>query len=405
MRNGAAPIAAMRTPTKLDEALLADLQKVPNLRTIGLDDLDSLEGTEEILLPPGEVLTAITGPDAAFWVLLEGEIHIFKFEYDSPLRMFSFHAGETFGEVPLLAGRSTSSHGRSDASAPARLLRIPSHAFWALLARCPVAREAILSDSARRYEVYQVMQLHREKLISLGTLAAGLMHELNNPGAAASRAASHLRENILRLQQISLDMCKTPLSAEQKDCLFELQQQVFANNKPAGLNSLEEADREEELCNWLEEVGVENPWRLAPTLAGAGWGRGDVECAKASFPPNILSSALNYLDALINSMQQVGTIEESITRVTDLVKAVKKYAYDDKGKDQLVDVRDTLLSTLTILSHKFRQKGIQINRQLPDSGTRISCAGSGLAQVWTNLIDNAIDAAPEKRSHRHSRLG
>ncbi len=276
-----------------------------------------------------------------------------------------------------------------------RLLRIPEDSFWRLMAVSLPMREAVLADCAHRFETYQAMALHREKLISLGTLAAGLMHELNNPGAAARRAASQLRENMSRLQQISLRMTRIALSPQQLECLAALQEQILTLARPASLAPLEQADREEDMGGFLESIGVEHHWQLAPTLVSAGLTQDDIACARTAFPPRILSDVLNYLGALIGSMQQVGTIEESVARVTDLVVAVKKYAYDDKNRQQQVDVRDSLLSTLTILSHKFRQKGIQVERELPSAETKISCVGAGLTQVWTNLLDNAIDAAPE----------
>ena len=379
---------------ELNEQLLDELRQGATLRHLGPEHLQYLTGTERVECQSGQVWLSANHGSYSFCVLLEGELLITKLEGSREVHFATYKAGETFGEVPLLMGmRNTKSKGV--ATTQCRMLRIPEEGFWKLMAASPVTREAILADYARRYETYQAMALHREKLVSLGTLAAGLMHELNNPGAAARRAAALLRDNMTRLQQISMRMTRAHLGVEQLECLAALQQQVFSLEQPAGLSSLEQSDREEELSEWLESMKVENPWRLAPTLVSAGWSREDLACASDSFPPGILSDMFNYLDALISSMQHVNTVEESIARVTDLVVAVKKYAYDDKNRQQNVDVRDSVLSTLTILGHKFRQKSIHVERDLPSAETKISCVGAGLAQVWTNLLDNAIDAAPE----------
>jgi signal transduction histidine kinase len=262
------------------------------------------------------------------------------------------------------------------------------------MSTCPVVRAGVLANMGRRLEAYQVLTLHREKLISLGTLAAGLMHELNNPGAAARRASSQLRENLTRLQHISLRLSEAELTPEQKKCLAQLQEQALTC-KMSAMGSIEQADAEDELLQWLEGAQVENAWKLAPTLVQVGWQREDLECAHHAFPPAILSDCLNWLESLISSMQLVGTIEESIARVTDLVIAVKKYAYDDKNRAREIDLHESIQSTLTILAHKFRHKQISIEKVFSSGMSTIKTTGAGLSQVWTNILDNAIDASPE----------
>ncbi len=385
---------AQARPAKLDGELLAELKRVSTLCSLAEADLPLLQGAEWVDLPKGGHLLPAAPGRYSFYALLAGELAISKLEDGRETFLMRQRAGETFGEVPLLSGWRTVA-ATCLAIEPCRLLQMREEIFWRLLAGSPPVREAILANQGRRMEVYQAMALHREKLISLGTLAAGLMHELNNPGAAARRAAAQLRENISRVQQISLRMTRTPFSPEQTECLVRLQEEVLTLERPVSLSALDQSDREEELAEWLQSLQIENAWALAPTMVSAGWGREHIECARDRFPPGTLSDTLNYLQALISSMQQVGTIEESIGRVTDLVSAVKKYAYDDKNRQKTVDVRDTLLSTLTILGHKFRQKAIQVHRELPPGETKITCVGAGLAQVWTNLLDNAIDAAPE----------
>jgi signal transduction histidine kinase len=376
--------------------LLPQLRKIPLFQHVKDEDLDCLGEVEVIDAPAGTSLFTPGDTNLAFWVLLEGEIRAVKPEADGGTTLLgALKEGETFGEVPLLTGaQATPVH--VETLADSTVLRIEGPAFWNLMSTCPVVRAGVLANMGRRLEAYQVLTLHREKLISLGTLAAGLMHELNNPGAAARRASAQLRENLVRLQEISLRFSQAKLSSDQLRCMAELQAEALKFQKPQAMSSLEQADAEEALLEWLESSGVENAWKVAPTLVAVGWRREDIECAQRAFPPGSLSDALNWLESLVSSLQLVNTIEESITRVTDLVIAVKKYAYDDKNREREIDIHDSIQSTLTILAHKFRLKQLEIHKDFSAEMPRIKTTGTGLSQVWTNILDNAIDASPEK---------
>ena len=376
--------------------MLAQIREIPLFHQTNQQDLDCLGDVDLVDAPAGAVLFERGEKELFFWILLSGELRVTKPEDDGGLTMLAtMKAGDTFGEVPLLTGVAATP-ARGEVLAPSRLVRVRPSSFWSLMGTCPVVRSGILSNMGRRLEAYQALTLHREKLISLGTLAAGLMHELNNPGAAARRASSQLRENLVRLQQISLRLTRSPLTPQQKDCMHDLQEMAFKSEKPVVMSTLDQADVEDELLSWLESIGVENAWEMAPTLASVGWRRQDIECAQSAFPVELFSDALNWLTSLISSIQLVGTIEESIARVTDLVIAVKKYAYDDKNREREIDIPDSIQSTLTILAHKFRYKQISIEKRFAAEVPKIKTTGTGLSQVWTNILDNAIDASPEQ---------
>jgi signal transduction histidine kinase len=375
--------------------LLAEIRRISIFQQVKEQDLECLGEVEVLEAPAGTTLFEQGEKNLYFWVVLEGELRLSKREEDGGATLLStVKTGDTFGEVPLLTG-SSATIVQVDATADSKLLRVESTGFWKLLGSCPVVRAGVLANMGRRLEAYQVLTLHREKLISLGTLAAGLMHELNNPGAAARRAASQLRENLTRLQEISLRFSTRELTPDQKRCMGELQKEALQYRKPQALSSMEQADAEDALLQWLESAGVENAWKLAPTLVTVGWQCEDIECAQHAFPREILSDALNWLEALISSMQLVGTVEESIARVTDLVVAVKKYAYDDKNRERDIDLHDSIQSTITILTHKFRYKQLVIEKLFAADMPTIKTTGTGLSQVWTNILDNAIDASPE----------
>jgi len=375
-------------------------RSVPLLSSLKEEELSCLGAVELVEAPAGAVLFQQGESAPAFCVILEGEVRAVRREengIETPLA--AFRAGDSFGEAPLLLG-SRISGVQCECAAPTRLLRVDAEGFWRLMATCPTVRQGVLANAAQRIHAFQANTLHREKLISLGTLAAGLMHELNNPGSAAKRSAAQLRENLAQLQDISMRFCRSPLTQEQRACLLEMQHEALTLEKSRPMGSLEEADAEQELAAWLEKIGVADSWKLAPTLVAAGWRSGDIACAQEAFPAPALQDALNWLAALISAMQQLTTIEESLGRVTELVIAVKKYAYEDKGGEHLIDVHESIQSTLIILGHKFRHRQLTIDKDFAADLPKLHTRGTGLSQVWTNLLDNAIDAAPPESKVR-----
>jgi signal transduction histidine kinase len=161
------------------------------------------------------------------------------------------------------------------------------------------------------------------------------------------------------------------------------------------MSSIEQADAEEEMEQLLQKAGVENGWKVASTLVSVGRSSQELKCMHEVFSGEELSDSLNWLESLVSSVQLVGTVEESLGRVKDLIMAVKHYSYDDESTERTVDVHDSIQSTLLILGHKLRQKSLTVERDFAKNVPPVHLRGGGLSQVWTNLLDNAIDASPE----------
>jgi signal transduction histidine kinase len=388
-----APTAA-DTNAPLGPDTIARLKNVPILASLTEDRLHCLDGSLTLHLNPGDALVRQGEIVRAFCILLSGSLRFAQVDSSGhELTVYTMEEGTSFGEVPLVA--SIPSTVTISAATPAELLKLNEDQFWSLMTSCPEVRRQVLANLAHRLQKNQVMSFQQEKLAALGTMAAGLMHELNNPGSAARRAASQLRENLMRMHRLSPKFVRTPLTEEQKECVVELQECAFSAKPPTSMSSIEQSDAEEALASWMEDQHVEDAWKLAPSLVAMGINSEELQCARSSFSDELFSMSLNWLEAMVSSMQLVGTIEESIGRVTELVSAVKSYAYEGRGLKQTIDVNKSLYSTLVVLGHKIREKALVLEKSFAPDLPQLVTECQGLNQIWTNILDNAIDASPQ----------
>lgn len=382
-------------PASEQEQLLAQVRRNPIFASMDESTWHCLLDAELMEAGAGERAMKIGEIAQSFWLVLDGGVRVEYIGPDGVQRAVATrHGCDSFGEISLLAG--SPSKFECVIEQPSRLLRLDEQGFWHLLASCPQVRKGIVGTMALRYESMQAIMMQQEKLASLGTMAAGLMHELNNPGSAARRATAQLRENLRRLQEVSLRSCRMDLHPAELNCMADLQEYILQPHKLEAISSLDQSDAEEALAQWLEQAGIEDSWKLAPPLASIGLTADRLECTRTSFRSEALSGALHWVEALVSSMQQLATIEESVTRVSELVMAVKRYSYAEKTGSQTVDVHESLQSTLVILGHKIRQKEIDITREFSPDLPLLHVQAGGLHQVWTNLLDNAVDAAPQQ---------
>ncbi len=356
--------------------------------------LGFLNDAEERRFASDEVVSPQGNTKREFYILLQGSVRVFYATSEEGIAhlMATLPPGTSFGEVQLITGFPSTSTVR--AAEDSLFLYLTEELFWKLFNHDPTIRREILSNLSMRLAKLHSATAQQEKMASLGTMAAGLMHELNNPGAAARRASTQLRDNLTRMHNLSAKWARMQLSEEQKQCMYDLQEYALSARPHVTLSSLEQADAEETLTAWMERAAVEDAWKLAPTFVSININSDALACAYATVPQPFFSDALNWLDAMISSMQLVGTIEESIGRVTELVAAVKSYAYEARGQKQALDVNRSIHATLVILGHKLREKQIILTKSLAPNLPNLSTDCGGLNQIWTNLLDNAIDAAP-----------
>ncbi len=389
----AAPEAATKAAT-LSPKVIEQLLQVPILASLTPERLHCLDGATSLHLDRDQILIKQGELVRQFYITLEGSLRLTNTGPTGiELPVYEAHQGWAFGEVPLLS--NIPSGATVQATEDCEILVLDEEQFWHLMTECPEVRKAILGNMAMRLAKYQSTTFHQEKMAVLGTMAAGLMHELNNPGSAARRASSQLRENLRRLHELGGRFTGVSFTEDQKECLYSLQEYALTNKPPVALSSLEQADAEEALSEWLKSADIPDAWKLSPTLVAVGLRASDLECARGEFETQVFSDALNWLEALVSSQQLVGTIEESITRITELVSAVKSYAWEGKGMQVAIDVKQSIHATMVILAHKFREKQVVLEKNFGTGLPLLAPTCQGINQVWTNLLDNAIDAVPQ----------
>jgi signal transduction histidine kinase len=260
-----------------------------------------------------------------------------------------------------------------------------------MLDQIPILRSRLVGVLADRIRETTRTDQQREKLTALGKLSAGIAHELNNPAAAVRNAAINLRQVVRALRTAGLHLDQRALPLEDRIFLAQIECDWSREHPPTALDSLERSDREEELGDWLGSHRIPDARQLAPDLVDAGCDLPTLQRLSARFDDETLSDVITRLTASFTLNRMVEQIESGTSRIKDLVQAIKEYSYMDQSPEQEIDVHDGLENTLIMLHYRLKH-GVEVVREYDRSIPRICARGSELNQVWTNLIDNAIDA-------------
>ena len=352
---------------------------------------------EDLRFAPGEVLFRKGDPPDLMAIFLEGEMHAYWDDnvYDT---IFIVRAGDPKTEVSgmLPFSRMTAFTVTGRAATNIRVLQFPVREFPEMMQRMPLLVQRLVSIMTDRVREMTTVDQQQDKLTALGKLSAGLAHELNNPAAAATRAANDLIGTLADLRAADLRLCQHELTPEQ-----EVEIRSFENNaiehttSAAQLNSLEQSDREELIASWLEEHRVDDAWQLSANLVEGGIDADDLERMSGKLQPNTFTDLLGRINAQLTVAKLANEIKASTARISELVGAIKEYTYMDQASVQEIDIHKGLENTLLILKYKLRKKNIEVTREYAEDLPHIKAYGSELNQVWTNLIVNAVDAMSE----------
>ncbi len=367
------------------------LRAVPLFADLMPADLDELlTSSRTFTAPTGMKIITEGDKGEAMYVILSGELEVSKTEDGREIVLARRGAGDFLGEMSLLEQRPRTAS--VSAVAESRLLEIDAATFTRLLEGNPRIAMTILRTVAARLRSTESSLMSREKLASLGTLAAGLAHELNNPSAAIQRSASYLGDILVGLGKRGTEFNAITLAPLERARLDGLLKGLSEDSPSSSVGTPAEEDR---ILAALEALAVEDPWDLASAYAAFAWTGETIGRLAGGFEPAHRKAVMGWIGAQLAARQMVDEIQRSAEAVSNIVRAVKSYAYLDQAAVQNVDLTVSLEDTLMILKHKLRD-GITVVRDYAADLPKIEAFGSELNQVWTNLIDNAADAMEGK---------
>ncbi len=344
----------------------------------------------------GGTIHAEGAPASCFFVLLSGTLAMLSRVHGGEIELFrSDYRGSYTGAFDAYLGERGVPQlypGTARAITDCRLFELPA-ADWghAVKEWFPMAAHLLAGSQIQGYAARDTVARH-ERLVALGSVTAGLTHELNNPVTAVVRATARLRDMLAEMREKVGEMIRSQLPADQLEAIADLAGRALEHRREApSLSPLEASDREDEIAAWLEDHGVAGAWDIAPTMVAAGIGLDWLEKFAEVLPPAHLAVGLSYPVRALESDSMLDEITDAAERISGLLASAKQYTQMDRAPLQSFDIHEGLDATLTMLAHKLGEN-IEIVREYDRSLPKIAAFPGELNQVWTNLIDNAADA-------------
>ena len=350
-----------------------------------------IEHSEYREYEPGDVLFTPGPATEEMSIILSGRINV-RFKQGNEWRDgLAMEAGAITGILPY--SRMKENRAEGIIAEKTRGLSLHKQHFQALAAESQELMQALVAVMTSRVRSFTQFRTQNEKLMALGKLSAGLAHELNNPASAMVRSAAELYRKIHTTPDKFKAVITMKITPEQTDQVNDILFSKIKNMNSLKLTLMEREEKLDELLDWLEDEEVKDPEEIAETFVDFGMTDEDLDEIKSIIPDQAVGIILWWLESTLSLEKLVSEIQESADRIANLVKSVKTYSHMDRGSSMTsTDIDEGIRTTLTMLNHKIKYKRIKVIEKYEDSLPKVNAFVGSLNQVWTNLIDNAIDA-------------
>ena len=350
-----------------------------------------IDNSNTILVEAGDFLFKPGKPVNDTYIIISGRIRLYLLQREEMLDIYTFEEGSVTGNLPFSRGWTNTTHG--EASVDTQILALPEEMFHHMICTHYDLTRALVNVMTTRVRDYTALQQQNEKMMSLGKLSAGLAHELNNPVSAVVRGATSLKQHIQKVRFAFQEVVRLGVSSEKIELINRTLDKVVSKTDLPPLTMMERSQREDDLRDWLEELDILNADDVAENFVEFNLSLDEAEIVKENIAKTELSAVFNWLSNSLVSEKIVKDISEGSNRIAGIVGSVKNFTHMDQAREkQYADIHQGIRNTLTMLNYKIQNNHIKVIESYNLSLPRVKAMIGELNQVWTNLIDNAIDA-------------